>query len=459
MTVTAMSQVMQAHNRYVADFDQVQAALAGQGIGWVQRLRREALARFTELGFPTTRDEDWKYTQVTPIERGQFRFAETPEAGAPGVALASPPYPGLVAHRVVFLNGHYVPRLSDLQALPAGAFVDSLAHVLEQRPERVEPHLAQYADWQAHAFTALNTAFMTDGAVIYLPRNTVLEHPIHLVFLSSSREQPLVAHPRNLVIAAENSQAVIIESYEGPDDSGYFTNAVTEVVAGENAIIEHYKLQQEGAKALHVATLQVQQARDSQFTSHSISLGSLLARNDINAWLNDAGAECTLNGLYLAGGRQHMDYHTRIDHARPHGTSREFYKGVLDGRSRGVFNGRVIVHPGAQKTDAQQVNKNLLLSEDAEVDPKPQLEIFADDVKCSHGATVGTLDSDALFYLRSRGVDAESAKGILIYAFANDVIERIRLAPLRTRLEAMLLARLPQGQGVQELMRHREEVL
>jgi len=437
-----MNQVIQARDRYIADFDQVAPALAGQGVAWIKRLRREALDRFAELGFPTARDEDWKYTQVTPIERGQFRFAETPEAGGPGVALEALPFPGLTAYRVVFVNGHYAPGLSDLQALPAGVTVESLATALEYQPERVEPYLARYADWKAHAFAALNTAFMTDGAVISLAKNTVLDHPIHLVFLSSSREQPLVAYPRNLVIAQHNSQAVIIESYEGPDDSGYFTNAVTEVIAGENAIVEHYKVQQEGSRAFHVATLQVQQERDSRFTSHSLSLGGLLSRNDINAWLNDQGVECTLNGLYLAGGRQHMDTHTRIDHAKPHGMSRELYKGVLDGRARGVFNGRVIVHRDAQKTDAQQINKNLLLSDDAEVDPKPQLEIFADDVKCSHGATVGTLDTDALFYLRSRGVSAAAARSILIYAFANDVIERIRLAPLRAQLEAALLARL-----------------
>ncbi len=254
------------------------------------------------------------------------------------------------------------------------------------------------------------------------------------------------------MVADENSQAHVIESYVSLGGGSYFSNAVTEVVLGQNASIEHYKLQEESTNAFHVATLQTHQGRDSRFVSHSVSFGGQLTRNDIRAVLSAEGTDCTLNGLFMVDGRQHVDFHTTVEHSQPHGTSQEYYKGILDGRSRGVFNGRVHVHPGAQKTDATQSNKNLLLSRNAEVDTKPELEIYADDVKCSHGATVGQLDPDALFYLRARGIDEGSARGLLTYGFAQDIIDRMPIQHVRERLEQALVARVPDSDHVKEIL-------
>jgi Fe-S cluster assembly protein SufD len=310
----------------------------------------------------------------------------------------------------------------------------------------VEKHLAQYADVSKEVFAALNTAFLSDGAFVYLPKGTVLENPIHLLFVSTGESsRPSVSHPRTLVVAEASSQAQIIESYAGFGPGVYFTNAITEVVAGEDATIDHYKLQREGLDAFHIGTVQLQLERSANISTQSISLGGALVRNHVNAVLNGEGAEATLNGFYLVNGTQHVDNHTSIDHAKPHCTSHELYKGILDGRARGVFNGRIIVRPDAQKTDSKQTNKNLILSEEALVNTNPQLEIYADDVKCTHGATIGQLDSDALFYLRSRGIDLVSAKHLLTYAFAGDFIHRLKIEPLRTELEKTLVARLAEG--------------
>lgn len=439
-------------NHYLSEFTALERQLPGSELPWLQRLRRAALARFEELGFPTPRDEDWKYTRVTPIEKRSFQARVSAEteptlAGVRGFCL-----PGLACHQLVFIDGAYAPTLSDLRGLPAGVSVRNLAETLAVSPEVVEPHLAQHADIDAHAFTALNTAFMEDGAYVHVARDTVVSDPIHLLFVSVSEDDGLAAHPRNLIVCEDNSQCVVVESYASPYSAVYLNNAVSEVVLEPNSRLDHYKLQQESPRGFHVATLQVHQGRDSRFASHSISLGGALVRNDINALLDAEGAESLLNGLYMVGGRQHVDYHTRVDHAKPHGTSREFYKGILSGHSRGVFNGRVYVHPDAQKTDAEQSNKNLLLSRNAEVDTKPQLEIYADDVKCSHGATVGQLDENMIYYLRSRGIDHEAARGLLTYGFAQDVVERMPLAAVRGMLESLLISRLPNADCVRGLV-------
>jgi Fe-S cluster assembly protein SufD len=318
--------------------------------------------------------------------------------------------------------------------------VASLGRNFETNPEQVEPHLAQYASYRGHAFTALNTAFLEDGAFVSIARGKVVEEPIHLLFLSTTHGEGAVCHPRSLILAGEGSQATVIESYVGTGDDVYFTNAVTEIVAGPAAVVDHYKLQRESEEAFHVATLQVQQARNSTLSSHAVTLGGALVRNEVNAVLDDEGCTCTLNGLYLAAGRQHVDNHTVIDHARPRCTSHELYKGILDGQAHGVFNGKIYVRQDAQKTDAKQTNQTLLLSEDATINTKPQLEIYADDVKCTHGATVGQLDDEALFYLRTRGIDKEAARHLLTYAFANDVISRVKVAPVRAHLEEFFLA-------------------
>jgi Fe-S cluster assembly protein SufD len=336
--------------------------------------------------------------------------------------------------------------------LPAGTLVLSLARALREHPGLIVSHLGRYAKFDEHAFTALNTAFFHDGAFIYVPKGVVVEKPIHLLYVSAPHARPQAVHPRNLIVAGENSQITIVESYLGRDGDTYFTNAVTEVVAGPNAVIDHYKVQREGDAAFHVATLQVHQERASNFRSHSIALGGALVRNDVNAVLAAEGCECVLNGLTMAGGRQLIDNHTRIDHAKPNCNSHELYKAVLDGKAHGVFNGKIFVHADAQKTDAKQTNQTLLLSADATIDTKPQLEIFADDVKCTHGATVGQLDDNMIFYLRSRGIGRAAARSLLTFAFANDIISRIKVGPVRRQLEELLLVTqgLPEDETIEE---------
>jgi Fe-S cluster assembly protein SufD len=441
-----------ARNHYLADFARVAGALPGVRAPWLGRIRSAALDTFAQKGFPTKRDEEWKYTSVAAFEKHAFlampdnsRDAGAVAALANGFALAKEAKEAV--HLLVFHNGRHVPALSSPGRLPAGVRLGSLADTLNTAPETLEPYLA--GEEQQPAFGALNTAFMTDGAYLHLKRGTVLEAPVHLLFISTGTGG--ASYTRNVIVAEEGAQATVIEHYAGADGAVYFTNAVTRIFAAENAGIEHHKLQQEGFDAFHVAGIHAIQQRDSRLESHSFTLGAALTRNDITTVFDASGCEATLNGLYLIGGRQHVDNHTRIDHRQPNGTSRENYRGVLDGLSHAVFNGKVIVHPGAQKTNAFQANHNLLLSREAEIDTKPQLEIHADDVKCNHGATVGQLDETQLFYLRSRGIEELVARNLLVHAFAHDVIERIRVASLRTRLENILLARLPQGERMREL--------
>ncbi len=430
-----------ARNHYLADFGGIVDILPGTDVPWLRQLRSRALDVFAQRGFPTKRDEDWKYTSVAAFEKHAFRATAGNHAGKAARSLAERLVPGSDSgHVLVFHNGHYAPTLSSVGILPAGAKLASLADVLDAAPDVLEPYLAN--EEPDTTFGALNSAFMADGAYLHLRRGTVLDAPVHLLFLST--EPGGASHARNVIVAEEGAQATVIEHYVGMDGVVYFTNAVTRVFAAANAAITHYKLQQEAPDAFHVAGIHAVQQRDSRIESHSFSLGAALARNDISTVFDATGCEAILNGLYLAGGQQHVDHHTRIDHRQPNGTSREYYRGVLDGQSHAVFNGKVIVQPGAQKTNASQVNHNLLLSREAEIDSKPELEIYADDVKCNHGATVGQLDEAQLFYLRSRGINEMVARNLLVHAFAHDVIERIRLAPLRARLEQILLARLPQ---------------
>jgi Fe-S cluster assembly protein SufD len=345
----------------------------------------------------------------------------------------------------VFVNGALARELSETSKT-TGFELKSLREVLQQDTGAIQAHLAKYADYEDHAFVALNTAFLDDGAFIRIPKNFVVEKPIHLIFVSAAGDEPAMAHPRVLLVAEPNSQATIVESYVSLEPHNVFTNAVTEIVLGENAGIDHYKIERENSQSFHVATLQVHQNRSSRFSSHSITTGGGLARNDVNAVLDGEGCECTLNGLYMASDKQLIDNHTRIDHAKPHCTSHELYKGILDGQARGVFNGKIYVHQDAQKTDAKQTNKTLLLSEDAVINTKPQLEIFADDVKCTHGATVGQLAAEAIFYLRSRGIGRNDARSLLTFAFANDIIGRIKVEPVRKYLEETLLAGRPHAE-------------
>lgn len=435
-------------DRFVADHARIAASLPGARAPWLSRVRQSALERFAQSGLPAPRDEAWKYTSVAAIAKRPYTVpVPGVDSGITPADVATYALDGAPAHLLVFVNGRHAPALSHLGRLPDGVTLGSLADTLDRTPEVLEPFLVEA---RYHTiFAALNSAFMADGVYLHLPRGTTLAEPVHALFLSTADNAAI--HPRNIIIAEDGAQATVIEHYAGRNDAGYFLNAVTQIVAHSNAAVAHYKLQQEAPRALHIAGIHASQQRKSRLESHSIALGAALARNDITTSFDADGCEAILNGLYLTGGRQHVDHHTRIDHASPHGTSREYYKGVLDGGSRGVFNGKVIVHPGAQRTDAQLSNHNLLLSKMAEIDTKPELQIDADDVKCTHGATVGQLDDAQLFYLRSRGVDEAMARTLLTYAFAHDVIERIRIAPLRRQLEQVLFARLPQGERIREL--------
>ncbi|MBB5423213.1 Fe-S cluster assembly protein SufD [Paraburkholderia sp. JPY158] len=429
-------------------FGQLAKTLPGIEFLWLRAARRSAFDQFDALGLPTTRHEDWKYTNVSAIGKRpwHFRAQRTDDGDVRHVIDELELDPA--GHRLVFVNGRHVPRLSKLNDLPHGVFVGSLTRALREMPQRLEAAIASQA--YADGFAALNMAFMTDGFAIVLPPGEVIDQPLQILFLTD--EAGLAVQPFNVVLAGSRSGCMLVEHFVGLGDDAYWTNAVTRIVADEQADVQHYRLQQEGPKAFHIASLAAAQQRGSCFTSHEFAFGAALSRTDICTSLNAANAQATLNGLYFVGGRQHVDHHTRIDHKEPRGTSREYYRGVLDGAARGVFNGRVIVHRDAQQTDTHQANHNLLLSRDAEIDTKPQLEIYADDVKCTHGATVGQLDDSQLFYLRARGVEERMARALLTYAFARDIVERVRIDSLRVRLEDLLLAHTPEGERIRELL-------
>jgi Fe-S cluster assembly protein SufD len=435
-----MPQVMDIKDHYLETFSQFEKERQADEHSPLFRLREAAMSRFAELGFPTARDEEWRFTNIAPLMQISFQPA----------ALAVPKqlttlkldrltYGAWDCYRLVFVNGTFAPELSNRPTGPS-MLRSNIREALKENSQALEPCLAKYADYEDHAFVALNTAFLHDGAFVNIPRNQIVDKPIHLVFVSIPGREPTVAHPRALIVAGVNSQATIVESYVSFGKDSAFTNAVTEIVLEENSGIDHYKIQRENPQTFHIATLQVQQNRSSRFSSHSIATGGSLVRNEVNAVLDGEGCECTLNGLYMANGKQLVDNHTRIDHAKPHCTSHELYKGILDEQARGVFSGKIYVHQDAQKTDAKQTNKTLLLSEDAVINTKPQLEIFADDVKCTHGATIGQLAEEAIFYLRSRGIGQEDARSLLTFAFANDIIGRIKVEPIRNHLEELLLA-------------------
>lgn len=419
---------------------------------WLKQQRQSAIDIFGQHGFPTTRHEAWKYTDVRALLKKNFTIAESAVETVDDERLDALRFAGLDCHELVFINGHYSTSLSRNPSASQGTIICSLANAGDETQKLSETWISQYARSDKHGFAALNSAFVTDGAFIHLPDNAEVDRPIHLIFIADNQQPLFISHPRNLIVLGNNARATVIESYVGLDEAEYCTNTVTEIVTGEGANLEHYKLQQESQKGFHVGYLHAHCERDSRLESHSISLGGALVRNDIDAILAGPGAHVGLNGLYMAGGKQHIDNHTRVDHCMPHTSSDETYRGVLDGKARAVFNGKVVVHRDAQLTDAQQSNANLLLSDDAEIDTKPELEIYADDVKCSHGATVGQLDENMLFYLRSRGIDAHTARSLLTFAFADEVIKRIKFAPVRERLEYKVVGRLPDAALITEFM-------
>ena len=391
----------------------------------LQSLRERGASRFANAGWPTTRLEEWRFTSLAPIAKVQWTAAGM--GGAlpdTGMSLA-----GRAGVELIFLNGHFVNRTGE-----------SRVNVRNLSSAPADERMGRYADIERNAMVALNSANFTDGALIEIPANVVLDGFIHLLYVGSG--DGIWSHPRNLIVAGSNSQVTVVESYVGT--GRYFTNAVTEIVAGDGAVVDHYQRECESRAAFHVATLQVHQERSSSVTSRNISIGGALVRNDINGALAGPGASLSLDGLFVGTGSQHIDNHTAIEHVSPHCTSNELYKGILDDTARGVFDGRIIVRPDAQKTASRQENRNLLLSETAIIDSKPTLEIHNDDVKCNHGSTIGQLEDEPMFYLRSRGIDEEDARNMLVYAFASEIVDRMKVEPVREHIRRALFRHMPQ---------------
>lgn len=425
-----MTATIQDKTPYARQFDEVDR-LGGKQ--W-KNVRQHGRRRFLELPFPGTKTEDWRFTNVTPLLEQSYTL---PAAGVVDAGKL-PPLSDPNALRLTFVNGWFAPSLSRTGELPAGVRLGNLAD--PGAGSDLECFLARIAVTDELVFTALNTALLYDGAYLVVPANTVLERPIEFLYVTRPGADTPDAQPRTLVVAGKNAQATIVERYVGLEGEGRpFVNAVTEIALAEGAVVDHVKVQQENLATYHVANTQVVLARGSNFRTHCIQLGGALVRNEVRVRFDDEACEATVNGLYVAKGRQHIDNHTVIDHAKPHCASHELYKGVLGDKAQGVFNGKIFVRKDAQKTDAKQTNKVLLLSQDATINTKPQLEIFADDVKCTHGATVGQLDPEQIYYLQSRGIGLDDARRLLTFAFANDIVGRIKLPAIRDEIEAILV--------------------
>jgi len=418
-------------------------AWAGNGAShapdWLKDIRSGAIARFERLGFPTMKQEAWRFTSVAPIAAASFELAKPP-AKIPTMDDIRPYLLLEAGYRLVFLDGFFQRSLST----PFFDDVQSLAHVVSHRQDLVQAHLGRYAPTEDRPFSALNTAFVNEGAFVHVPAKTQIPEPIQLLFLTTG-QRPVVTHPRNLVVIEREARASIVETYAALGDGAYWTNSVTEVVAADAARVDYHRVQRESPGAYHVAATHTHQGRDSTVNLHAVAFGAALSRHDIGAVMAGPGGTLVLNGLYLLAGEQHSDHHTTIDHAADHCESHEYFNGVLDDKSRGVFTGRIIVRPGAQKTDSKQTNNNLLLSANAHADSQPQLEIYANDVKCTHGSTVGPLDPRAMFYLESRGIGADEARRLLTYGFAAEILGRMEVAPLRAQLDRVVRDRLAES--------------
>ncbi len=430
---------------YLTNFDIFEKKLNGESKAPLHDIRKKAIAQVKESGFPTIRDEEWRFTNVKPITQTEFEPVKETAEDVSADTLKPYLLDHVTNHLLVFVNGKFSPLLSNLEKLQEKMTVKNLAAALKENQQLVAPILAKQADIKTNAFTALNTAFLQDGVFIHIPKNEIVTEPIHILYVSNAQTDSFVTHPRNLVIVESNAQASFIESYVGFGEQKYFTNPVLEISVGENAVLDHYKIQRETQNAYHVSVNNVYQAINSNYTSHSFSFGGALVRNDIDTVLDGEGVESVLNGLYIASHNQHVDNHTVIDHAKPHCHSNELYKGVLDNKAKAVFSGKIHVRQIAQKTDAVQSNQNLLLSENAIVDTKPQLEIFAVDVKCTHGGTVGQIDEEGVFYLQSRGLSKDQARNMMIQAFAGEVTHKVKLESLRDTLDEWVFARLHDG--------------
>jgi Fe-S cluster assembly protein SufD len=438
-----VTEIITRENSYHEAFRTLQESEPDSPGSWLKRLRESAMESFQELGFPSVKDEEWKYTNVAPIARIDFKPAIlTASSGSEVAELGVSGFPETKGSQLVFVNGVLRNDLSSLTALPPEVVAIDLSQAIsdERYGEIAWKHLAQQADYVADGFTALNTAFISHGVFVYIPKGVIVEAPIHLLFISDGAQT--ANFPRALIVAEENSSATVVESYAGNHDAQYFTNAVVELVLKDGARLEHYKVQREGARAFHIATTAADLGPNSRYDATTITFGAELSRHDINVTMDHEGSECWVDGLYLVTTGQHADTHSLIDHRKPHCTSHQLYKGILDGKSRAVFNGKVFVRHDAQKTDAMQTNKNLLLSNEARVDTKPQLEILADDVKCAHGAAVGQIDEDELFYLVTRGIHPDLARNLLTYGFAEEVIGKIKIESIRAQLDEAVLNRL-----------------
>lgn len=423
--------------------EDLNSAGTGANPPWLKSIRGAARTHMDQAGFPNTRQEEWRFTNVAPL----LELPLHPAAQNGQHVSASDIEPFRLdadGARLVFVDGWFRADLSSLPKAP-GLEADSLRNRLNGDGAPLQKHLGRHASCLGNFFTALNTAFFQDGAFVSVAAGATVEQPIQLLFIAASDKPGAAAQVRNLILAERGAAVKIVETYASLTGTAHMTNAVTELVLGSEARVEHCRVQNENQQAFHIATVQAVQEKDSRWLSHSVASGGRFARNQIQALLNASGAEAVLNGLYLGRDEQLVDHHTVVDHAKPHCESHEFYHGILSDRSHGVFNGKIFVRKDAQKTNAKQTNRNLVLSENAVIDTKPQLEIFADDVKCTHGATVGQLNDEALFYLRSRGIGSDDARRMLIRAFANDVVNRITIEPVRKRLDKLLEERFDRG--------------
>ncbi len=440
----SVANMTKSKDTFLTHFEQ----LENQGSGaaaWLLPTRKAAFARFAEDGFPTTRDEDWRYTNVAPIAGGSFTRGCEVESKVTTKQIE----PFLFTDDcmlLVCINGQYMSELSQLGEIPEGLVVCNLSEAAQSHSDIVEAHLARVASTKQAPLAALNTAMMDDGLFVYIKKGVTVTKPIHILFLTDADNGAVSTHPRNLIVAEASSQVSVVETYGTLSGKSHFTNAATEIIALDNAHVFHYRLQCESEDAYHVSTMQIHQHRDSQVHAFGMSLGSALVRNNIATVLDGPGGHCSLGGLYLVDGTQHVDNFLTVDHAKPNCTSREFFKGVLQGEGKGIFRGRIIVRKDAQKTDAVQTNRSLLLSDKAMVESKPQLEILADDVKCTHGATIGQINEDELFYLQTRGINEQAARSLLVFAFASECLSDVRIESLRKHLSKRLLTRLPHGE-------------
>jgi Fe-S cluster assembly protein SufD len=446
-----MATVTGKPNSYLKAYGELTARRQQRDPVWLRQLREDAWTRFHARGFPTTHDEDWRFTNLAPLAKIPFQHAAKGGVAVSARELEPFRVPG-AACQLVFVNGHFAPELSELSDLPKGLEICSLVGAIDcgmvgVAPEGcasdgIEQHLGRYADARRDVFTALNSALWEDGAYVRIRRGANISEPVHLLYVSAGAGAEIMTHPRTLIVAEPTSHAAVIEDYVSIGSEAAFSNAVTELVAGQDAVVSHYLIERENLAAFNVSTLRLELARGTNVSSHSILMGGGLVRNNVHPVLSGDGAECLINGLFVGAGSQHLDNYMLVEHAQPQCASRQFYNGILDGSSRGVFHGRIVVHKDAQKTDAKQTNRNLLLSDNARIDTKPQLEIYADDVKCTHGATIGQIEEEQLFYLRSRGIDEVAARNTLLYAFAAECLDRMQEPAAREFAEGLIRERI-----------------